>query len=49
MTTNLFLVLILRVDNNLGDEDGQDIFEQLESEVQFCPVMPLLHNCKNIT
>jgi hypothetical protein len=49
VTTDLLLVLVLRVDENLRNQNGHDIFEQLDSEVQLRPVMTLLHNVKNVT
>ena len=49
VATDLLLILVLRMDENLRNQNGYDIFEQLDSEVHLCPVMTLLHDVKNIT
>ena len=48
VTTDLLLVLALRVDDDLGKKDGKHVFEELEGEVHFCPVMTLFENLKNV-
>ena len=48
MASNLFLVLGLRVDNNLRNKDSKHVFEQLQREGHFGPVMALLKDVQNV-
>jgi hypothetical protein len=42
VATDLLLVLALRMDDDLGKEDSEHVFEELNGEVHLCPVMTLL-------
>jgi hypothetical protein len=48
VATDLFLILALRVDDDFRKEDGKHVFEELQGEAHFCPVMALLENLKNV-
>lgn len=48
MASNLFLVLGLRVDNDLRNKDGKHVFEQLQREGHFGPVMALLKHVQDV-
>jgi len=45
---DLFLVLQLRVGDDNGYEDSEDIFKELEGKVELGPVVSLLHDVENV-
>lgn len=49
VTTDLFLVLGLRMNDDLRNQNSEHIFEQLNGEVHFCPVVTLFHDFEHIT
>jgi hypothetical protein len=49
MITNLLLVLVLRVNDHIGDEPEENIFEKFRSENHGSPVVAKLHDVKHIT
>ena len=48
MVADLFLVLCLRVHDDLGDENGENVLEELERERHLRPVMSLRHNVEHV-
>jgi len=48
VAADLLLILALRVDDDFGKKDGEHVFEELQGEAHFCPVMTLFKNLKNI-
>lgn len=48
MTADLVLVLFPVVGDDIGDEDGKDVFEEFESEIEAGPVVALLENVQDI-
>ena len=48
VATDLLLILALRMNDDLGNKDGKHVFEELQGEAHFCPVMTLLENLKNV-
>ena len=48
VTADLFLVLRLRVHDDLRDENGENVLEELERERHLRPVMTLLHNVEHV-
>jgi hypothetical protein len=48
VATDLLLILTLRVDNDFGKKDSKHVFEELQGEAHFCPVMTLFKNLKNV-
>ena len=49
MATDLLYVLLLSMGDNLGNEDGKDVFEELQGKRHAGPVMTLFHDIKNVT
>ena len=49
VATNLLYVLLLGMGDDLGNEDGKNVFEELHSERHASPVVTLLHDVKNVT
>ena len=48
MVANLLLILALGVPEDIGNELGEDMLEELRGEDHLCPVVTLLHNLQHI-
>ena len=45
---NLVLVLALGVDDDFGEEDGQDVFEEFHGKVELGPVVARLEDIQHV-
>ena len=45
---NLVLVLALGVDDDFGEEDGQDVFEEFHCKVELGPVVARLEDIQHV-
>lgn len=48
VTTDLLLVLVLGVNDDLWDEVEEDVFEEGGGKVEFSPVVALFHDVEDV-
>ena len=49
MVANLFFILSLGVDKDMGNEDGENVFEVFPCKVELGPVVTVLQDLQHVT